>query len=139
MRFVASRSLRNWGTAVLTVVAGCFLVPRASHASCGDYLQVRGAAVPMVHYTPDQSSSSDVISDFAADHGSPNPPCQGPGCSNGSIPQQAPVPRVVVSIDRWAVAPGDTAPEVDCCATLLAEPFGVVPDGFRLSILRPPR
>jgi hypothetical protein len=139
MRFVASRSLRNLGTAVVAVVAGLLLVPRASDASCGDYLQVHGRIIAMDHSTPDQPTSRDGAADDAADRGSHRRPCHGPGCSNGSIPPEAPVPVVIVSIDRWAMAPGHAAPEIESCCTMLAEPFGFVPDGFRLSILRPPR
>jgi len=128
----------------MAVLAGLLLSPHASEAGCGDYVLVRGRIVPMVHFMPDQPTpqqptNGERSSDAAAEHGSPHLPCHGPGCSNGSFPAQAPVPGVVVSIDRWAMAPGNTVPDCDCCCSLLAEPGDCVVDGFRLSILRPPK
>lgn len=128
----------------MAVCAGLLLTPRASEAACGDYVAVRGRFVPMVHslpdqLTPDQPTNGDGSSQDTTEHGAPRRPCQGPNCSNGSFPEQAPAPGVVVSVDRWAVAASDTLPSVVCCDNLLAEPVDFVVDGFRLSILRPPR
>jgi hypothetical protein len=138
IRFVLSRSLRNWGAALVALCAGVLLSPRPSEAGCGDYVRIGRRPVSMVHSMPDQAST-DITSDDAADHGAPRRPCQGPGCSDSSFPPQAPVPGVVVSIDQWAMAPGDTLPKFVSCDNMLAEPFDLVADGFRLSILRPPR
>lgn len=128
----------------MAVFASLVLSPRASEAGCGDYVWIRGRTVPTLHSmtdqpTPGQPTNGDGSSDDAAEHGSPHRPCHGPGCSDGSIPAEAPVRGVVVSIDRWAMAPGDTLPDCVCCNNMLAEPFDFVADGFRLSILRPPR
>ena len=123
----------------MAVVAGLLLSPRASEAGCGDYVWVRGQFVPMTHYLPDQPASTEGSPADSANHGAPQRPCRGPGCSDGSAPPEAPVPGVVVSLDRWAMAPGDTLSILVCCDNLLAEPVDLVTDGFRSSILRPPR
>lgn len=119
----------------MALCAGVLLTPRPSEAGCGDYVWIHGRPVPVVHSMPDQPATTDGTSD----HGLPQRRCQGPGCSDGSFPPQAPAPGVVVSIDRWAMAPGDTLPRIVCCDNLPAEPSDLVENGFRLSILRPPR
>lgn len=123
----------------MALCAGLLLGSRASEAGCGDYVRIRGHLAPAAHSMPDQPASADGTSDDMVDHGSPHRPCQGPGCSDGSFPRQAPVPGIVVSIDRWAMAPDDTLPNSVCCDNVLAEPVDFVADAFRLSILRPPR
>jgi hypothetical protein len=123
----------------VALCAGVLLSPRSSEAGCGDYVWIHGHPAPMSHSMPDQSTSADGTSGDAADHSAPHRPCQGPGCSDGSFPPQSPVPGVVVSIDRWAMAPGDTLPDFVCSNKMLAESCDLVADGFRLSILRPPR
>ena len=121
----------------MALFAGFLLSPRASEAGCGEHVQIRGRHAPMAHSMPDQPTGGS--SDDRADHSLPHRPCQGPGCSNGSLPPQAPTPRTTVSIDRWALAFGDTFPIPISCSNVLAETLPIVPDGFRLSILRPPR
>jgi hypothetical protein len=132
-----SRSSRNGGVAIVALFAGFLLSPRVSEAGCGDHVSIRGGHVPMAHSMLDQST--DGSSADRADHSPPHRPCQGPGCSNGSVPPQAPTPWATVSIDRWALAPGDTFPNPVSCSNVLVEPLHLVTDGFRLSILRPPR
>jgi hypothetical protein len=139
IRFAASRSLRNWGAALVALWAGVLLSPRPTEAGCGDYVWIRGQPAAMAHSMPGQAASPGGTSNDAAEHGAPHRPCQGPGCSDGSFPPQAPAPGVVVSIDRWAMAPGEMLPESSCCSTLLAESCDLVAIEFRLSILRPPR
>jgi len=134
---VLSRSVRNCGAAALALFAALLLSPRASEAGCGDYVLIGGRHVPMAHSRP-EPTRTDAASN-QPDHGLPQRPCHGPGCSDGSFPPQAPAPVLVVSIDRWAVAPGDTLPNVACRSDVLAEPLDFVAAGFRLSILRPPR
>lgn len=109
----------------MALLAGFLLSPRVSEAGCGGDVQIRGRHAPMAHSMPD--------------HSPPHRPCQGPGCSNGSLPPQAPTPKTTVSIDRWALALGDTFLNPVSCSNVLAEPLQIVPDGFRLNILRPPR
>ena len=123
----------------MALCAGVLLSPRPSEAGCGDYVRIRGRLAPMAHAMPDQPMSAEGTPVDAANHGSPLRPCHGPGCSDDSSPRQAPVPVVVVSIDRWAVAPDDALPNSVCCDDMLAEPVDFVADAFRLSILRPPR
>jgi len=141
IRFAASRSLRNWGAAILALCAGVLLTPRPSEAGCGDYVWIRGRPVSMVHSIPDQPTNPDTDSTAGdiADHGAPHRPCHGPRCSDGSIPPVAPVPGAVVSVDQWAVSPRDALPNIVSCDNMLAEPLDLVAAGFRLSILRPPR
>lgn len=137
--FTASRWLRNWGTAIAAVFAGLLLIPRASEAGCGDYVQFSGRAAAMAHSVPDQSVSMDDSLKKAAGHGVPHRPCQGPGCSNRSYPPQPPAPSVVVSVERYALALAETHSSVICCHYLPADPVDLAMDGFRSSILRPPR
>ena len=113
------------------------LSPRVCEAGCGDHVQIQDRHAPMAHSMLDQLT--DGRSDDGADHSPPHRPCHGPGCSNGSVPLEAPAPRTTVSMDRWALAPGDTLPSPVSCSNVLAESLPIVTDGFRLSILRPPR
>ncbi len=137
MRIIAARALRHWGAAVVAVCASLLLSPNSSEAGCGDYVRVHGGIAPMGHSMAERPASTE--SDDAADYGLPHCPCQGPNCSNGSVPPESPGPGVVVSIDRWALAPGDKLLNFVCCGNMLAEPFDLMADGFRLSLLRPPR
>lgn len=121
----------------MALFAVSLLSPRVSEAGCGDYVQIRGRHAPMAHSMPDQPTRRNLAN--GADHSPPHRPCQGPGCSNGSVPPQAPTPETTVSLDRWALALGDTFLNPVSCSNVLAEPLPIVPDGFRLSILRPPR
>ena len=121
----------------MALFAGFLLSPCVSEAGCGDHVQIRGRQAPMADWMPDQPT--DQNSDGLADYSPPHRPCKGPGCSNGSVPPQAPAPGTTASIDRWALAPGDTFPNLVSCSHVLAEPLQLVTDGFRLSILRPPR
>lgn len=138
IRFVASWSLRDWGVALVAVFASLLLTPRAAEATCGDYLRVGGGSVMQVHSMPNQPISTSGSLDFAADPAVPHRPCHGPSCSGGSFPPPAPATSVVVSIERWALAPADPAPSFVCSDYLLAVPFDLVVDGSALSILRPP-
>lgn len=133
------RKLRNWGVAVVVILASLLLVPRASQAACGDYVQVSGRTALMHDSMENQSTTRDGSMDETKSHHAPRLPCHGPGCSNRSLPPAVPVPNVVVSFERWAVASGDTPPDSVSCNSMLAEPVDIVEDGFRLSILRPPR
>ena len=137
-----SRSLRNWGAAV-AVVTNFLLTPGVCEAACGDYVQARGHTAGMLHSMSGQpasmdGSSVDGTSVDGADHSAPRP-CQGPACSNRSFPPQAPAPSVVTSVERWAQARADVLPNSVCRYNRLAEPVDLVVDGFRSSILRPPR
>lgn len=140
IRFVASRSLRNWHIALAAVVASWLLIPRAAEASCGDYVQFRGPGAPQVRAMPGWLTGVEG-SKHTSDHGAPYRPCQGPNCSGGSFPPpQAPAPTVVVvTIKRCALASMDSIPSAAGSFGTLAEPSDLVLDGFRSSILRPPR
>jgi hypothetical protein len=121
----------------VALFAGFLLTPRVCEAGCGDDVPIRDRHAPMAHSMPDKPTRGSP--DHRADHSPPHRPCQGPGCSNGPVPLQAPTPGTTVSIDRWALAPDDTFLNPVSCANVLAEPRQIVTDGFRLSILRPPR
>lgn len=121
----------------MALVAGLLLSPRVAEAGCGDYVLIGGGHLPMARAMPAQPT--DGSSADKADHSPPHRPCQGPGCSDGSIPPQSPTPETTSSLDRWALTPNDTLPNPVPCSNLLAEPRHMVADGFRLSILRPPR
>lgn len=121
----------------MALFAGFLMSPRASEAGCGDYVQIRDRHAPMAHSMPDLPT--DRSSNDRAAPRPPHRPCRGPGCSNGSIPPQAPTPTTTVSIDRWALALGDTFPNLVSCSNVLPEPLPIVMDGLRLTILRPPR
>jgi hypothetical protein len=139
MRFIALRSLRNWGTILAVVFTGLLLTPRASEATCGDYLHVGNRSAAVVRTLPNLPKSIDVGSHNVADPSQPQP-CHGPGCSRSSSPAPAaPVAVVVFSIEQWALTSVDTIPNIVGSDQLLAEPFDVDADGSRLSILRPPR
>lgn len=132
------RTLRNWGIAVVAVFASLMLSPRAAEAACGDYVRVGNGMAQMTHQLPNHSEDMGSSQDGKhrlPGHGTPQ---QCPGCSDGSFPPQAPAP-VVISIDRWAIAAGESRPEMVCRCQMLAEPGDFVIDGFRVSILRPPR
>ena len=137
VRLGFSRSVRNVGIAIVALLGGFLLTPRVSEASCGDYVHVGGLHAPMAHSMPDHATNG--ISADGTDRSPPHRPCQGPGCSGGSVPLQTPTPTTTFSIDRWALAPGDTLPNPFSSSNVLAEPRHIVTDGFCLSILRPPR
>jgi hypothetical protein len=139
IRIIASRSLRDWGFALVAVLASLLLSPRACEATCGDYLHADGHFAAMARSLPNQPMSPDGSSDNLADPSVPHRQCQGPGCSGRSFPPQAPDAGVVDSIERWALATTNLVPNIVCSDQLLAEPNDLVVDGFRLSILRPPR
>ena len=139
IRIATWRSLRNWHIAFAGVVAGFLLLPRASNAACGDYVRFRHPLAQQAHSMPDLSATNDGMK-LAAESSTRDRPCRGPNCSGGSFPApQAPLPSVVVTSERAALAPVHTfAISVSSDGTL-AEPSELVLDGFRLSILRPPR
>jgi hypothetical protein len=130
---------RRWGAAFAVACTGLLLMSRASEAACGDYLHVSGRSVPMVHLMQDRSAAAHDGPMNGPVDGVPRRRCHGPGCSNNSLPPQAPVPTVVVSIERGALAPNDTPHVIDGCDDMLAESVDLVVDGYRLSIFRPPR
>jgi len=121
----------------VALFAGFLLSPRVSEAGCGNYVQIRDRHAPMAHSMPDQPTHGNSAD--GADHSRPHRPCQGPGCSNGSVPPPAPNPGTTVSMDRWGLMAVDTLPNLASCSNVLAESVDFVTDGFRLSILRPPR
>lgn len=139
IRFITSRSLRDWGTAIAVVFAIFLLTPRASEAACGDYLHHADHSAAMVHFLPDGLTRTDHHSDDLAKQGAPHRRCQGPNCSGRSFPPPAPPPSVDDLNERWALASVETNPNMVCNNDRLAEPDQRVADGFRLSILRPPR
>jgi len=139
IRFVASLSLQGWGVAILAVFAGLLLTPRASEATCGDYLHVGNHSAALAHALSNQPTGTDATSNNVAVPRGPHRPCQGPGCSGHTLPSQVPVAGVIVSIEEWALVPVNTVPKFVCSNQWLAEPFDLVADGSRLSILRPPR
>lgn len=121
----------------MAFLTGFLLSPRVCKAGCGDPVLIHGHQASMTHSMPDPLS--DANADDRAAPSLPHRPCRGPGCSNRSIPPQAPAPGSGVSIDRWALAPGDFFLNPVSCSRVLAEPLQIVTDGFRLGILRPPR
>lgn len=133
IRFVDLRLLRSWGVALVALFAGLLLMPRASEASCGDYVHVGGHAAMSDHAMPNQPTRQ------AADHGAPHRPCRGPGCSNGPLPAPLPAPIGLVSWEEWALVAQDLPACSDGSTHLFAEPCDLVAAGFCLSILRPPR
>ena len=137
IQIIAQRSLRSWKVAILAIFAGLLLTPRASEASCGDYVHVNGRPAMAAHSMSDHPPGDSTQQ--TADHRTPRRPCHGPGCSERPLPPVAPVPHVVGSAEQWALASCDIAANPVCCNSLLAEPHDLVAAGFRLSILRPPR
>ncbi len=121
----------------MALFAGFLLSPRIAQAGCGDYVTIGNGHVPVAHSMPDRSTDSSSAG--RSKHSPPLQPCHGPGCSDGSIPPQVPTPGTTDSIDRWGLTPNDTLPNLVSCSNVLAEPLDIVPYGFRLSILRPPR
>jgi len=121
----------------VALFAGFLLSPRIAQAGCGDYVMIGNRHVPMANSIPDQPT--DESSPGKADHSPPHRPCQGPGCSNGAVPPTAPTPVTTDSIDRWVLTTNDTLPNPVSCANVHAEPPHIVTEGFRLSILKPPR
>ena len=139
IRIVALRLSQSWGAAVAVVVTSFLMIPRASEAACGDYLHVSGRSPAIAHSMRDHLTNADRASDDFSDHGAPRRPCRGPGCSNAPLQSPAPVPTVIVSMERWALASSDTLPVVTSRDHTLAESVDLIVDGFRLSIFRPPR
>ena len=135
IRLITSRSLRNWGVVYAAVFTSFLLIPRAANAACGDYLHVNGRSPETIH----SISAPAADSNDSENNGGPHRPCHGPGCSNGSFPPPVPVPSVIVSIERWAVATADIVPTHVSSNNALAGPSDPIVEGFRLSILRPPR
>jgi hypothetical protein len=117
---------RGIAAATLALLASAALSPSRAEASCGDYVMIGG------HHA---ASGNDTH----GRHDPSVPSCHGPSCSNHSNPPLAPVPKIEVTVERWAV-PGRTGlsllPESDF---LLAAAQASPCDGFGLSILRPPR
>ncbi len=116
--------------ATLALLVSAICAPSQAEASCGDYVMVGGRHAGMSNHS---SGAGHDMHDPAAAK------CHGPSCSNGSIPPLAPVPKIEVTVERWAI-PGQTGlsglPESDF---LLADTQAMPCDGFGLSILRPPR
>lgn len=121
----------------MALVAGFLLCPRIAEAGCGDHVSIGSGHGPKARPMPDRPTDGSPAD--RADHSPPHRPCQGPGCSDGSVPPRAPAPETTDSIDRWALTPGDTLPNPVSCSNVLAEPLHIVTDGFRLIVLRPPR
>lgn len=127
----------NARVAIAAIVAGFLLSPSFGFAGCGDYVLIRDGHGLMARGMPDHAT--DQSSADPANHRPPHRPCQGPGCSDGSGPPQAPTPTTTTSIDRWILTPSDTLQNPIPCSNVLVEPLRIVDDGFHLSILRPPR
>ncbi|HEY2251047.1 MAG TPA: hypothetical protein VGH74_08295 [Planctomycetaceae bacterium] len=117
---------RGVAAATLALLASAVLSPSRAKASCGDYVMVGGHHGGSGH-------------DTHSTHNPAVPGCHGPSCSNHSIPPFAPVPKIEVTVERWALPglPGlSLLPESEF---LLAASQASPCDGFGLSILRPPR
>ena len=140
VRIVMSRALRFRMAALIAVFAGVLLAPRTSEAGCGNYVEVNGLPTASAHISRVQSAMKDGAANHASNGNSRHHPCQGPSCSGGSYPPLEPVSITVVSTDRWAVVDSDANVALtETFRHLLAETADSGPDGFRSSILRPPR
>ncbi len=137
VRCHVSRLVRNGGFAVVAILTGFALSPRVAQASCGDYVWVGGRHAPLADSMPDKST--DASSPGQTNYHPPHEPCHGPGCSNRSFPTPAPNSVTIDSIERWALTASDALPYLVSCSSLLLEPPCIGTDGFRLSILRPPK
>jgi hypothetical protein len=132
-----SRLFRNPGVAIVALSAGCLLNPAIARASCGDYVMIGTGQVPLAHSKPFQPT--DEHSAESSNHRLPHCPCRGPGCSNGPASPLTPIPPSTDSDDRWPVIANDSLPNPVSNSNVFAEPLHIVIDGFRSSILRPPR
>lgn len=139
IQFISSWLLRDWKVAVLAIFASLLLTPRTSEATCGDYLTGNGHSGSMRHVMTDELAvAHDGIFQLLHQRG-PRPPCHGPGCSQHSLPRQMQVPMIVVSLEQWALVFAVNSPTVVASENLPADRPEFVGDGYRLSILRPPR
>ncbi|MSR56269.1 MAG: hypothetical protein EXS05_01170 [Planctomycetaceae bacterium] len=140
-------TFRNRIAAALALLVGLAVLPNRADAGCGDYVLIRGRHVAMDHgpvapgsVSADKAASYIGFVDAADRDANPaRPACRGPHCSDGSMPPSAPMPKINVSIDRWACQAGEYCPSLVSTSSLFAEPREFVAEAFGLSILRPPR
>jgi len=131
----ARKLARGIAAATLALLASTIITPSRAEASCGDYVMVGGhhAGSGMSSHAAGHDMTGHDMTDPAI------PKCHGPSCSNNSMPPVAPVPKIEVTVERWAVSAQTglcSLPESDF---LLADQQALPCDGFGLSILRPPR
>jgi|GEM_PF-6597944 len=126
---------RSIAAATVALLGSAVYAPSWAEASCGDYVMIGGqhAGSGMSRPAAGHDMNGHDMHDSAV------PRCHGPSCSNNSLPPVAPVPKIELTVDRWAI-PGETGlvslPESD---VLLAPAQALPCDGFGMSILRPPR
>src|SRR5579859_5762921 len=95
----AWKFVRGTAAATVALLASAMLAPSRAEASCGDYVMIGG------HHA--DSGMRGDSNDAARDLQDPSVPrCHGPSCSNRSLPPLAPVPKIEVTVERWAI-PGD--------------------------------
>ena len=123
-KFARAAIRRASAAVVCAVVLWC---GSRAEASCGDYVMVGG------RHDAHTSVTHVFESDIPA-----VPRCQGPMCSDNSIPPAAPAPRMTVALERWAMTDAAGLAVLPAYDALLAEPQELTCE-FRLSILRPPR
>jgi hypothetical protein len=119
---------RGTAAATFALLVSAVLSPSRAEASCGDYVMVGGHA-----------GHSGMGNGTQRTHDPATPRCHGPSCSNNSIPIQAPVPKIEVTVERWAIPAQAGLPLLPESDFLLADAQALPCAGFGLSILRPPR
>jgi hypothetical protein len=120
--------VRWTGTAALALLASVILAPGRAEASCGDYVKIGGGHTAR-HGDADRPASETPAV----------PRCHGPACSNNSMPPAAPVPKMELPIERWALSGAVEPAGSPFREPLLADAHDIPRDGCGLSILRPPR
>ena len=129
--------MRGIAAAVFVLLASIVFAPSKAEASCGDYVMIGGSHGHTAH--SGAAHSGTVGHDMPGSHDPAQPRCHGPSCSNGSFPPAAPAPRLVVTVEQWAIPDGSADCQTPQSSFLLADLREIPCDGFGTSILRPPR
>jgi hypothetical protein len=127
---IVRKLIRGGAAAFIVLLASVVFAPSKAEASCGDYVMIGGQHVHKGHSGTHEMPGS---------HDPTKPRCHGPSCSNGSFPPAAPAPRIVVTVEQWAIPDGTASSQSPQSSSLLADTRDLPCDGFGSSILRPPR
>lgn len=133
---------------MLAGLAALVICPNSAKAACGDYVMIRGqhrssGHEPMggaVHgIVPTAQDADGTDSEAGSVPKRHLPTCQGPHCSNNSVPPPAPAPKIESTLERWACSTAANIVDSHQSSGVFAEPDVVLTPGIGLSILRPPR
>lgn len=147
---VTSPPVRIARAVALIATVALLLVPHIAEASCGDYLKGPGHYLPDHHTMPLSKWEPGPLSFLiGVKHSARINPfqsapkhrrCEGPACSNHSLPTPADSPKPDAPVERWAHLACVCKLDAMVITSPLLQPMSKVYTDLRaLEIFRPPR